>query len=78
MNFDIIVVGGGPGGSTTASFLAKKYNKKVLLLEKEQFPRDKPCGDAISGKSMSVLADLGIKSNVEEVDPIRTHGVIIS
>src|SRR3989338_814166 len=78
MNFDVIVVGGGPGGSTTASFLAKKYNKKVLLLEKEQFPRDKPCGDAISGKSMSVLADLGIKSNVEEVDPIRTHGVIIS
>lgn len=78
MNFDVIVVGGGPGGSTAAAFLAQKYNKKVLLLEKEQFPRDKPCGDAISGKSMSVLSDLGIKNKVESTNPFMTHGVILS
>ncbi len=77
-NFDVIVVGGGPGGSTTAAFLAKKYGKKVLMLEKERFPRDKPCGDAISGKSMGVLADLGIKEAVEALEPIKTHGVILS
>lgn len=78
MNFDIIVIGAGPAGSTTASFLAQKYNKQVLLLDKERFPRDKPCGDAISGKSMSVLSELGIKSSVEAANPLRTHGVIIS
>ncbi len=78
MNFDVIVIGGGPGGSTTASLLAGTYDKKVLLLEKEQFPRDKPCGDAISGKSMSVLAELGIKTNVENINPLKTHGVILS
>ncbi|HWQ93454.1 MAG TPA: FAD-dependent oxidoreductase, partial [Clostridia bacterium] len=36
--FDAIVIGGGPGGSTTATYLARA-GKKVLLLEKEHFPR---------------------------------------
>jgi FAD-dependent halogenase len=37
-NFDVIVVGGGPAGSTVASFVAMESNK-VLLLEREKFPR---------------------------------------
>jgi len=37
-NFDVIVVGGGPGGSTAASFIAMEGHK-VLLLEREKFPR---------------------------------------
>ncbi|MFG2168706.1 tryptophan 7-halogenase [Micromonospora chersina] len=36
--FDVIVVGGGPGGSTAASLTAKA-GAKVLLLERETFPR---------------------------------------
>jgi len=37
------VVGAGPAGSTAAKFLSEKgFN--VLLLDKEKFPRDKPCG----------------------------------
>src|SRR6266513_2679986 len=36
--YDAIVIGGGPGGSSTASFLARE-GKRVLLLEKEYFPR---------------------------------------
>ncbi len=76
--YDAIVVGGGPGGSAASFFLAKKYNRKVLLLEKETFPRDKPCGDAVSGKSMSVLADMGALNDVEEIDHFKTHGVILS
>jgi flavin-dependent dehydrogenase len=37
-NYDVIVIGGGPAGSTTSALLAKK-GRKVLLLEKEKFPR---------------------------------------
>src|SRR5882724_13235169 len=37
-DFDTIIVGGGPGGSTTGAFLARA-GLKVLLLEKETFPR---------------------------------------
>ena len=49
--FDIIVVGGGPGGSAAASYAALAGNK-VLLIEKEVWPRDKICGDAVGGKSL--------------------------
>jgi halogenation protein CepH len=37
-NFDLIVVGGGPGGATLSTFVAMQ-NHRVLLLEKERFPR---------------------------------------
>jgi len=36
--FDVVVVGGGPGGSTVASLVAIQGHR-VLLLEKESFPR---------------------------------------
>jgi len=36
--FDLVVVGGGPAGSTLATLVAKQKHK-VLLLEKEVFPR---------------------------------------
>ena len=36
--YDAVVVGGGPGGSTTAALLAE-HGHRVLLLEKEPFPR---------------------------------------
>lgn len=36
--FDVIVTGGGPAGSTAATFIAMEGNK-VLLLEREKFPR---------------------------------------
>ncbi|MEW6302983.1 MAG: NAD(P)/FAD-dependent oxidoreductase [Verrucomicrobiota bacterium] len=36
--YDTLVIGGGPGGSCTATYLARA-GKKVLVLEKEHFPR---------------------------------------
>src|SRR5216683_7644523 len=35
---DVVVVGGGPGGSTLATLIAMQGNR-VILLEKEKFPR---------------------------------------
>src|SRR5260221_2916419 len=35
---DVVVVGGGPGGSTLATLVAMQGNR-VILLEKEKFPR---------------------------------------
>ncbi len=36
--YDAIVIGGGPAGSTSAAILASK-GRRVLLIEKEKFPR---------------------------------------
>lgn len=46
MNYDVIIVGAGPAGSTAAKYLAEK-GFKVLLVDKEHFPREKPCGGGI-------------------------------
>jgi flavin-dependent dehydrogenase len=36
--YDVIIIGGGPAGSTAGAFLARA-GKRVLILEKEKFPR---------------------------------------
>ena len=46
MDYDVIVVGAGPSGSTVAKFLSEK-GVKVLLIDKDKFPRDKPCGGGL-------------------------------
>ncbi len=37
-NYDVIVIGGGPAGSS-ASALLSEQGHRVLLLEREKFPR---------------------------------------
>lgn len=38
MTYDAIIIGGGPGGSTAGSMLARS-GMKVLIIERERFPR---------------------------------------
>jgi menaquinone-9 beta-reductase len=51
---DICIVGAGPGGCATALFLAKA-GIPSLLVDKARFPRDKICGDGLSGWSVAML-----------------------
>ena len=63
-HFDVIVVGGGPGGSAAAAYNAMN-GCRVLLLERGVWPRDKPCGDAVGGKSLSHVEELGVLPMIE-------------
>jgi len=59
LNFDVIVVGAGPAGATAAKVLGDA-GIATLLLDKAEFPRDKPCGGGISArviKRFPYLAD---------------------
>ena len=76
-NFDCIVVGGGPRGSAAASYLAME-GKKVLLLEKRIWPRDKVCGDAVGGKSLGHVKALGVKATLESTPHFRVTGILFS
>lgn len=51
---DLIVVGAGPAGSAAAREAARR-GLNTLILEKEAFPRYKPCGGAVSDKALSIL-----------------------
>lgn len=53
----IVILGAGPAGTSTALFLAQK-GIPSLILEKAVFPRDKICGDALSGKVVEVFKKL--------------------
>lgn len=55
---EVIVVGAGPGGSACAAYLSRA-GIDVLLLDKEKWPRDKPCGDSQAEVTMSHVKELG-------------------
>ena len=56
MMYDVITVGLGPGGSTAARLLANA-GYHVLGLDKERFPRYKPCGGGLSARVLPHLPD---------------------
>ena len=62
--YDVVVVGAGPAGATAAYFLATG-GKRVALLEKATFPRDKRCGDAWCEPALDILEEMGV---IQELD----------
>lgn len=63
--WDAIIVGAGPAGCSAAYDLAHRH-KKVLLLDKSDFPRVKACAGGISMKTMRALR-YSIEPVVQEV-----------
>ena len=72
--FDVIIVGAGPSGSSCSMHLSRK-GLKVLLLDKEHFPRDKVCGDGVSSKSVSMLRELGLIEDIESLPHMKIPGL---
>ncbi len=68
---DVLIVGGGPSGSLCAYYLAKA-GKKVILIDSENFPRDKICGDFVSPVGLNELMEIGIW----ELDEFQKTNVI--
>src|SRR5689334_12328304 len=71
--YDVIVVGGGPAGAT-ASGLLSKWGRRVLLLEKELFPRYH-IGESLVPGLMPVIEELGATGAIEKLGAIRKYGV---
>jgi geranylgeranyl reductase family protein len=68
---DVLVVGAGPAGASAAAYLARDGHK-VLLVDRQRFPRDKVCGDFVGPAALQELDALGIG----QVPAIRTGNVI--
>ncbi len=61
--FDVAIVGAGPAGSSCAAFCAQA-GLRTLLLERENFPREKVCGDCLNPSCWPVLQRLAVKDRV--------------
>lgn len=54
---DVAIIGAGPAGSAAAIELARA-GRRVLLVERKRFPREKVCGGCLSGRAVARLRDL--------------------
>jgi flavin-dependent dehydrogenase len=65
-----VIIGGGPAGSIAAIFL-RRSGFSVDLLEQNSFPRDKVCGECLSGLGVDVLERAGVARSLREIEPAR-------
>ena len=72
MEYDVAIIGGGPAGSTTGAMLMKYGpHLKVLILEREVFPRDH-IGESLLPPLNLILDEMGVWEKVEAADfPIK-------
>jgi FADH2-dependent halogenase len=61
--WDVIIIGGGPAGSSAACTL-RKAGRKVLVLEKEKFPRFH-IGESLLPYNRPIFDELGVWSKIQ-------------
>jgi flavin-dependent dehydrogenase len=73
---DVIIAGGGPAGSIVALIMARA-GARVLVVDRDAFPRDKLCGDTLNPGALRLLASLGLDGG--PLAPARRlRGMLIS
>lgn len=82
-NVDAIIIGGGLAGLTSAIHLTK-FGLKVILIEKNDYPKHKVCGEYISNEVLPYFQWLGIEisdlkpSNITKIEFSTSTGTTIS
>jgi flavin-dependent dehydrogenase len=71
-HYDVIVIGGGPGGSQGATVLAQA-GKKVLILEREEYPRFH-IGESLLPATMPLFKESGFYNELDNGQYIRKYG----
>jgi flavin-dependent dehydrogenase len=70
--FDVVVAGGGPGGSAVAGLLAQRGHR-VLVLEREKFPRYH-IGESLITGVLPTVAELGLRERLDQMGFTRKYG----
>ncbi|AHG91274.1 geranylgeranyl reductase [Gemmatirosa kalamazoonensis] len=73
--WDVAVVGAGPAGAIAGLILARA-GRRVLLVDRRRFPRDKACGDALIPDALALLARYGLLARVEAKAARWTVGTV--
>ena len=72
-DFDVVVIGGGPGGSTAATLLAMQ-NHRVLLLERDKFPRYQIGESLLPATVHGICKILGLSEEMKKAGFVRKLG----
>jgi flavin-dependent dehydrogenase len=60
--WDVAIIGGGPSGISAALHLqAAAPGARIVVLEKERYPRDKICAGGIGARAFRLLEKLGVE-----------------
>src|SRR2546423_4487909 len=60
---DVAIVGAGPAGTAAALFAARR-GYRVIVVDKQAFPRDKPCGEGLMPGGRPVLRELELEDAI--------------
>ncbi len=71
--YDLIIIGGGPSGTTVGTMLARE-GWKVLLLEKEKFPRFH-IGESITAFGFEAFKELGVYDELKQMNYVKKKGL---
>jgi flavin-dependent dehydrogenase len=74
--YDVVIIGGGPSGSAAGAQLAKS-GKRVLILEKESFPRF-TVGESLLPHGNDLLREIGVWDKMEQAGFLRKYGAEFS
>jgi flavin-dependent dehydrogenase len=76
MKVDVVIAGAGPAGSIAALILSR-HGKKVLVLEKDTFPRGKVCGDSLNPRCGVIWQRYGLETSFARLPHARTAGFVL-
>jgi 2-polyprenyl-6-methoxyphenol hydroxylase-like FAD-dependent oxidoreductase len=71
-DFDVGIVGAGPAG-TAAAIVCARAGLRVLIIEREPFPRDRP-GESLHPGVEPILQSLGVGSELSSLARFRHAG----
>lgn len=78
IDHDVIISGAGPAGVATAVALVQAdptLARRIVVIDKARFPREKPCGGGLTGHARAALAALGLEVRVPHV-PCREGRIV--
>jgi menaquinone-9 beta-reductase len=68
--WDVAIIGAGPAGGVAAALLSQR-GRRVLLIERSAWPREKVCGGCLNAAAVEFLHEAGLGSALSGSQPLR-------